>query len=226
MNSSARKFPAPLRLLGLLLAVGFPAGGTARARDLGLFPVEYKPDNIFAVSSFLPLELQRVAVLPLACDESKSDLLQGCEALTPVLLGELNKTKKFEVVPVNAGKLRKSSGKSGWTGTEVLPADFFESLRRTYGCDAVLFSQLTVFRAYAPLAVGWRFKLVDARTKQTLWCADEVFDAGLTSVSRGSSHYHLHWFADSQPDDWLQKNSPRQFGQYAAAKLFATLPDR
>ena len=122
--------------------------------------------------------------------------------------------------------LRSRTGQSGWTGAEVLPADFFESLRRAYGCDAVLFCQLTVFRAYAPLAVGWRMKMVDTRTRQILWAADEVFDAGQPSVLNGARHYQLAEHRASEPDDWGIRNSPRQFGQYAAAQLAARLPDR
>jgi hypothetical protein len=30
----------------------------------------------------------------------------------------------------------------------------------------------------------------------------------------------------ASPDEWLISNSPRQFGQYAAAQLLATLPHR
>jgi len=52
---------------------------------------------------------------------------------------------------------------------EILPPDFLDSLQRVYGCDAVLFCELSTFRAYAPLAVGWRMKLVDVRTRQILW---------------------------------------------------------
>jgi len=107
-----------------------------------------------------------------------------------------------------------------------LPGEFFESLQRTYGCDAVLFCQLTVFQAYAPLAVGWRFKMVDVRTRQILWVADEVFDAGQRSVLNGARRYDLSNFKSRESDGWGIRNSPRQFGQYAAARLLATLPDR
>jgi hypothetical protein len=186
----------------------------------------YHPDNTFAYLRYLPPTLRRVAVLPLVSENSRGDLPEGCEALSPVLLDELNKTKKFEVVSISAEELRSHTGRTGWAGTEILPADFFDSLQNSCGCDAVLFCQLTVFRGYAPLAVGWRFKLVDVRSRQILWAADEVFDAGQPAVLNAAFHYQTAELHDCKNDGWALQNSPRQFGQYAAAQLLATLPAR
>ncbi len=214
------------RLAGLLAACALLAGCATEGRNLAGFAPEYRPQNIFSYPPNLPLSLQRVAVLPLACEEPRANLPEGCEALNPVLLTELAKLKKFEVVAVNRETLRSRTGRSGWTGAEILPGEFFDSLQRTYGCDAVLFCQLTVFHAYAPLSVGWRFKMVDTRTRQILWAADEVFDAGQQVVLNGAAHYQAAASRGAEADNWSVRNSPRQFGQYAAARLLATLPDR
>jgi hypothetical protein len=69
-------------------------------------------------------------------------------------------------------------------------------------------------------------RLVDARTQKTLWAGDEVFDAGQPAVQAGARSFQL---AERQngvtsPDFWAMQTSPRQFGQYAAAQLLATLP--
>ena len=215
----------PIRL-ALLAACALFAGCAAPGRTIGMLSPEYRPANTFSYPATLSLNLQRVAVLPLGCEEPRADLPEGCDALNPVLLAELAKLKKFEVVAVNRENLRSRTGRSSWTGAEVLPADFFDSLHRVYGCDAVLFCQLTVFQAYAPLAVGWRLKLVDVRTRQILWAADEVFDAGQQSVLNAAQRYQLAHFKNQESDGWSVRNSPRQFGQYAAARLLATLPER
>ena len=216
-----------VRLGAAIIACALFVGCASQARHLAVLAPEYQPENVFTYPPFLPLNLQRVAVLPLACDEPQADLPEGCESLNPVLLAELAKLKKFEIVTVNREQLRSRTGRSTWTGAEVLPNDLFDSLQRTHGCDAVLFSQLTVFRAYAPLAVGWRFKLVDTRTRQVVWAADEVFDAGHPTVLNGARHFQFALNRNSPPsDDWGIRNSPRQFGQYAAAQLLTTLPGR
>jgi hypothetical protein len=215
--------------------------------DAVVFGQDSKPQNVFVSSPVLPKDLKRVVVLPLVGGESRVDLNSGCEMLDCILQAELVKTKKFEVAPASPEMLRSLTGRSGWAGAEVLPADFFGSLQRAYGCDAVLFCQLTEFRAYAPLAVGWRMKLVDAHTQKIIWAADEVFDASEAAVAKGAEQFQkqqqnvqgktrsllktLLKYADREPssaldDQWGILNSPRYFGQYSAEKFLQTLPER
>jgi hypothetical protein len=125
--------------------------------------------------------------------------------------------------------------------------NFFDNLKRVYGCDAVLFCELTTFRSDAPLAIGWRLKLVDAKAGNILWAADEIFDAGNKSVAKeaeqfekGQQPHHnffygaysfLAWCVDTPTrsaldDQWNILHSPRYFGEYSAEKLVKTLPTR
>ena len=194
----------------------------------GLLERHYRPDNIFAYPPKLSLNIQRVAMLPIAAESNGRDLPEGCSALTPVLLEQLVKTKRFEVVAVDPLRLRQGTGQPYWTGTETLTPGFLAFLRREYGCDGVLFAELTTYRAYAPLAVGWRFKLVDARSGQVVWAADELFDATRTSVARDAESFGKHGFAlpFAHEENWLALNSPNEFGRYSAATVLNTLPNR
>ena len=216
------------RTVGLLVACLFLAGCAVPVRQTGSHSPDCRAEYVYLYWPTLPADVKRVAVLPLACEAWRTDLADGCEALAPILEAELVKTKKFEMIPVNPEILRNRTGRPKWTGAEVLPQEFLNSLREVYGCDAVLFCQLTAFRAYAPLAVGWRMRLVEVRTRQTLWAADEIFDAGQQVVMHGAAHYQFfeqQTRADA-PEDWFMRNSPRRFGQYTVAQLIATLPDR
>ena len=179
----------------------------------------YKPDNVHRGTPSLAPYLRRVAVLPLACGSDTVALEAGRDALQPVLEAELIRTKNFEIVKVTPERLRGRTGRTSWTGEEALSANFFVSLREETDCDAVLFCQLTLFRAYAPLAVGWRMRLVDAHTRQTLWAVDEVFDAAEPEVVRGARR-----FDRETGDGWAILNSPRRFGAYSASAVLATLP--
>lgn len=216
------------RLTGLFALSGVLASCQSAPPHVGLFRPDYRPDNVYAYPAKLSLNLQRVAVLPMAAESPNGDLPEGCTALTPVLWDQLVKTKKFEVVLVDAATLRSRTGQANWTGTETLPADFLAFLRREYGCDAVLFVELTTYRAYAPLAVGWRMKLVDARSGQIAWAADELFDAARPRVFRAAQKFAEPGFVLPflQEENWLAINSPSQFGRYSAAALLDTLPDR
>jgi len=225
--TAAQKIPAAgKRNRRLVRACGWLAAGVLFGSVLQA--ADSRSDNVFAWPAMLPPNLQRVAVLPLAAESPDADLPEGCEALRPVLLDELVRTKKFEVVSVNPESLRGSSGRAAWTGAEELPAGFFDSLRREYGCDAVLFCQLTVYHAYAPLAVGWRLKLADVHTHQILWAADEIFDAGHPSVSRNAWQFLSRRDKSTTADAsrWAAANSPRQFGRYTAAEVLGRLPER
>jgi hypothetical protein len=188
----------------------------------------YKPDNIFLAAPQLPADLKRVAVLPLACDGRRTDLAAGRDSLGPILITELSKAKKFEVVEVSSEDLCRLTGRANWTGEEILPAGFLDSLKKEYGCDAVLFCQLTEFQAYPPLAVEWRLRLVTVRGQKTLWAGDEQFDAGKPAVMAGALLYQRQEQRqlDDDATEWLAMNSPQRFGQYSIARLLDTLPPR
>jgi hypothetical protein len=234
MNSSACPPGGFDRRRKLIWRVGWSVGLVVCCTAIGdcqAAPPEFRPDNYFVHPAKLPVSLQRVAILPLAAENAGGDLPEGCAALTPVLWEQLVKTRKFEVVAVDAAKLRSRTGQVNWTGAENLPPDFFAFLRREYGCEAVLFTELTTYRAYAPLAIGWRLKLVDARTGQILWAAEELFDVTQPGVSRAAQRFgqprpRLPELPFFHQENWLAVNSPRRFGAYSAAALLETLPER
>jgi len=216
------------RSVGLAALCGALASCQTAPLQTTIFRRDFTPDNVFVYPPKLSLDFRRVVVLPIAPAVAAQDLPEGCEALAPVLWEQIVKTKRFEAVAVDAAGLRLRTGRAAWTGQEVLPADFFAYLRREYDCDGVLFAELTSYRAYAPLAVGWRFKLVDARTGQVIWSADELFDAARPEVQQAARH-----FDQPKPvlpfisaNDWAGLNSPSQFGRYSAAALLQTLPER
>lgn len=210
--------------VGLLLLAGC---STERLADTVIGP-GYHPANVFCRGATLPAGVRRVAILPQTCEGDSSALAAGRETLAPVLDEELAKTGKFEVVLVSPEELQARTGRASWRADEKLPADFFRALKDAYGCDAVLFSQLTVFRAYPPLAVGWRLKLVARSGSDIVWAADEVFDAGQPAVVNGARRYQQE--QQRGPSSHLDSqgiiNSPRWFGRYAANTLLATLPAR
>ena len=183
--------------------------------------------NVYSASTRLPADLRRVAMLPVTCDGS-FEARAGRDALQPVLLAELTKTRAFEVAPVSREQLSVVTGRAEWSADEVLPSDFFTGLRAATGCDAVLFCRLKQFRAYPPLAVGWDLKLVDASHRTVLWAVDEVFDSGKPAVANAAKQYYLQAGGRSEtiadPEVFLM--SPRLFGQYSAAASLAALPAR
>jgi hypothetical protein len=223
----SRWLPPPAFPLAALLGIGLAGCSVDHPPDIVLGPA-YVPSNIHREAPKLPAGLRRVAVLPLATSLEAADDAAAREALEPILGDELAKTKRFELVKVSPQRLEQRTGRSRWTADEKLPPDFLAFLREAYACDAVLFSQITAFRAYPPLAVGWRFKLVTADGQATPWAADEVFDAGQPAVVNGARLYHQEAQRPGGPLDDSRSilSSPRRFGRYSASVLLAALPTR
>jgi hypothetical protein len=222
---------ATLRLLIQLCLVVLLSviAGCARSSFLGqMTTASYQPSNVYRAEANLSPEIKRVAVLPLTTLGDDSAMEFGREALWPVLIAELGRVRRFELVSVSSDELRLMTGRNAWSGEEKLPLDFFDNLKEKLGVDAVLFSRLTQYRAYEPLAVGWRLKLFDAAEPQVLWAVDEVFDARVPEVAAAARRY-AQQHPDSGPS--LQDSqgvllSPRRFGRYAASAVVATLPGR
>ena len=213
-------------LAALVVISGISSGcRLLHPRDMLSGP-SFEPQNIYVASAALPENIRRVAVLPMAADEQRSIMIAGREALEPVLKSELVKTRKFEVVSISPEQARALTGQLRWADTEALPHDFMERLQASSGCDAVLFCELTSYRPYAPLAIGWRMKLIDVRSRQILWAGDELFDAGESAVKNGARRYQESELKALHSGEWAIENSPRHFGQYTVARLLETLPAR
>lgn len=189
---------------------------------------EHRPTNIYQASARLPQNVRRVAVLPVTVAAPDLTTEIGRDDLEPVLHAELRKANAFEIVVLSREELRGLTGRTEWTAKDELPLEFFERLRATTGCDAVMFCQLVHYRPHTPIAVGWDIKLVDSRKPQILWAIDEVFSAGDGATARAARQYYTKHVQTSGPlnDSWSMLESPRRFAQYTVNAVIATLPAR
>jgi len=207
---------------GLVLLLA--AGCATRPVDDWVLGSGYQPANIFGRTRPLPPDFRRVAVLPLTA--LGPDLESAQNQLEPVLREELSRTKRFELVQITSAQLEEWTGRGSWSTAEVLPQELLNKLRDLLACDGVLFSQLTQFHAYPPLAVGWNLKLVEVKSGQVIWAADEVFDAGKSGVADGARQYQVKHstVAGQLTDSRFILLSPTAFSHYSAQTLFAALP--
>jgi len=220
--------------------VGFLSGCATTPLDSGYTGPFHKIGNYYLINQKLPPEIRRVAMLPLTTTQTSHAALAGRETFGPILYGELTKSRVFEVLRVSEDKLSQWTGKVGWSAHDELPADFLAKLREQTACDAILFSELSYYRAYPPVAIGWRLLLVKADDGEVLWSVDEIFDAGEPQVMNSARRYALEneranaelareagsrtgpLFQNKVPGlDWL--NSPTQFAKYSANAAIETL---
>lgn len=191
-------------------------------------PAPAKPlQNVYREGGKVPPHVKRVVVLPVAVASLKDNLEEGREAMQGLLGAEFLATRRFEFVTVSREQCRAWTGRSEWLVSEELPRDLLTKIRRETGCDGVLFSQLTHYRAYAPVAVGWRMQLVCVEPLRVLWAVDELFDGGDPAVADAAKAYcRRRELAPNGSDPRSILSTPRRFGQFTAASLAGTLPER
>ncbi len=188
----------------------------------------YEPSNVFQDEPVLPPEIKRVAVLPLVAGGDTAEMDFGRQTLEPILDAELFRSRQFEVEVLSAERLLRVTGQNRWDAGGRFSEDFFDRLRQELGVQAVLLVELTQYRPYEPMVIGWRLKLVDATEPRILWSVDEVFDARDPSVAAAARR-----FAANEPeatgqlaDDRAVLQSPRRFARYTANAVVGTMPGR
>jgi hypothetical protein len=188
----------------------------------------FTPANVYRSEAKVPIGLRRVAVLPLSLGDAAPGAESSRKLLEETVRFELGKTALFELVPVPEATLNRWTGRPVWSAEDKLPDGFLERLGAEFDCQGVLFGTLTSYRAYPPVVVGWRFKLLDRRNLTAVWSIDEVFDASHPPVANSAQKYYqdqkLVTGPVSDPSSIL--GSPARFAQYTLAAVFGTLPTR
>lgn len=168
--------------------------------------------------------IRRVVLLPVAgasvtTEESAADL-------DPVFLQALQDQNRFEVVTLSRAECRRRWGTTSIPSAGLVPHDFFPTIQRLYGADAVMFVDLTVFRAYHPLSIGIRGRLAVVSNLHLVWTFDNVFSADDPHVAASARHYFLKSEHQGVPGDLTPAvlQSPGRFAAYAASATFTTLP--
>jgi hypothetical protein len=210
--------------------------------DPGLTGPFHKIGNYYLINKKLPAEIRKVAMLPLTASQQNQSAVSGRESLQPILYGELSKSRLFEVLLIPSERLQEWTGQPAWKQDEQLPADFLIKIKEETGCDAILFNQLTYYRPYPPLSIGWRLLLIKTNG-EVIWTLDEVFDAGEPHVANSARRHALQtersnaelayqagtrygaaW--NSRIPGWELVNSPMSFGKYTANAAIETLSSR
>lgn len=168
--------------------------------------------------------IRRVVLLPAAGDGVAP--AESMAALDAVFATELQRQKRFEVVPLSREQCARYFQVGELSSVSALPPNFMAVLRREFAADAVLFVDVTVFHAYEPLTVGLRGKLATVDGVHLVWTFDNVFAADDATVANSARRHFLEGDSGGVPADLSPAvlQSPARFTGYAAAAMFATLP--
>jgi TolB-like protein len=177
---------------------------------------DYVPSNVYTNPSPPMKAIRRVAVLPITTynKDINSEYLR--KTYQPIFMSELFKSKRFEVVEATPELLWELNNKKEWQAEEKLPSEFFTKLRDATGCEAVLFTRVTVFKPYPPVSMGLNIKLVECESAKIIWSTDEVFDAGNTRVANSARRYYQNNLSIDKTgaDSYVILRTPTQFARY------------
>jgi len=214
----------PLALLALLLA----ACSALPRRDGAVQGPFYAPANVTGLPK-IPADIRRVAILPVWGGPDVSP--ETLATLDAVCQAELNRTAKFEVVPISRQSLANLTGARQLSSVDKLPPVLLEKLlniHNPYGADAVLFIDVTAYSPYTPLTLGLRAKLARTSNSEIIWAADNLFASAEPAVANAARLHAEKLGTDRGPTNLSHTilQNPERYAGYVAAATFATLPPR
>ncbi len=193
--------------------------GPRDAARLGPF---YEPKNLMSEPNLGGL--RRVVVLPVWSGQVAP--AETAAELDVEIANALQRTHRFEVVNVSREDSLRRFRVEAFSSASALPPDLFTRLQREYAADGVLFVDVTVYRAYRPIAIGFRAKLASIDGQRLVWTFDNVFSSDEVAVANAARRHFLDSDQRGVPADLTHTvlQSPARFSAYAAAAMFATLP--
>jgi hypothetical protein len=203
----------------LVFLVGCVHPGPNDPARLGPF---YTPTNFTGDATLGGI--RRVVLMPIWAGPQASN--EFLASLDPVIAAALQHKGRFEVVTLSREDCLRRYGAEAISASGALPHDLLAMLRREFAADAVLFVDLTTYRAYRPLALGLRAKLATIDSVRLVWTFDNVFSADEPAVANSARHFFLESDTRGVPGDLTPAvlQSPSRFMAYAAAAMFDTLP--
>jgi hypothetical protein len=237
--------PAPLSVTGILLVCLFlsactnPSGRTVhdksgRPASTGRIKQVPQTPQVQHPAINWPSNMRRLAVLPVDAARPVNETQRDMDG---VFRGELSKVVKYEIVQVGRPEMLALIGRESVSSTEVVPARLVQALKERYAANAALFVDFTLFRAYRPMAIGVRAKIVDLSNMEVLWMADGILDAAEPDVAALASQFadsslKMGYISPTSPKgqkrDYGSGNqvvlqSPRLFAMFVAHEAFASL---
>lgn len=178
-----------------------------------------------AINSWLaePADLanvRRIMVLPFG---QESDVQADCNKVRDAFVAELQKLRRFEVVPLPSDaseneQLNRSLSR-GRVSSEALVR-----LCNRYAVDGVFLGTVTTFRPYQPQQMGMRTQLVSVHSGAPIWAVDAIYDATERTTISDLRHFVEH----TQRDDGNLHNwemnliSPQKFTSFVAHRFVGT----
>lgn len=221
---SIPKFANPLTFLALSIAVLFSGCGTIHQVNSEYDTTigkKRKTTNVYQDGE-LSGQLSRVAVLPMFKGEYGHMDLSLIEENIRL---ELAKLGLFEVISVEPEVMKELFAEERFSSIGVLPVHLVEKLHARYAVDGLLLLDLSYFKAYQPVGIGIRAKLLNSDTGKLVWAADEIFDSSNPEVSNAARKFYKTESIIAFPLHNTKSvlHSPSRFSKYVGNSLFRAI---
>ena len=184
-----------------------------------------RPQRPKVINSYLaePSDLanvRRIMVLPF---HAEAGVQADAEQIRDAFVGELQKLRRFEVVPLTA-EAREDDELNASMARGRLSTEAMVQLCNRYALDGVFIGSVTSWRAYTPPNLGLRTHLISVHSGATIWAVDTIYDSSDRTTISDLRHYHSH----TQHDDgnlhgWeLTLLSPSKFTNFVAHRCVGT----
>jgi len=164
--------------------------------------------------------IRRIMVLPFSSEASTP---ANCEGIRDAFLTELQKIRRFEVVPLpDTAQESRELRESLRTGRLSAPA--MVRLCNRYSLDGVFVGTVVSWRPYRPPHLGMRTYLFSVHSAEAVWAVDAMFDTNdLATISDLRDYTRRVLRDDGNLHGWeLTLLSPSMFTKYVAHRFVTT----
>jgi TolB-like protein len=183
-------------------------------------PPQKKPINFWLADARDLANVRRIMILPFTAE---SGVDADLDALRSVYITELQKLRRFEIVPLpkqaTEDEVINDTLRHGSISTDAVVR-----LCERYHLDGLLTGVVTTWRAYLPPHLGLRTQLVSVHSGSTVWAVDALYDANDQSTVSDLQLYHEAFQADDGSlHGWrMDTIAPTRFASYVAHRLVGT----
>ena len=111
---------------------------------------------------------------------------------------------------------------------EAYTIEQLSAMRKSLGCDAILFGTVTGFQAYPRRRLGLYMRLLDLKDGRLVWAVDHNWDTTDKATERRiRRHVSSEMRSGYNPVRWrMGLLSPKSFQKFVAHEVTETLPER
>jgi hypothetical protein len=164
--------------------------------------------------------VRRIMVLPFG---QEAGVQADCTKVRDAFVAELQKLRRFEVVPLPADA-REDDEVNASVARGRVSTDAMVRLCNRYALDGVFVGSVTAWRPYTPPHLGMRTQLVSVHSGSPIWAIDAIYDSSDRTTIGDLQHFvETNKRDDGNLHGWeMNLLSPQKFTTFVAHRFVGT----